>query len=52
MNKVIIFTVFALLVKSAMALNYKVTVPVGTKACYIAGDMNSWSQQAMDKVDE
>lgn len=33
-------------------VTYNVTVPSGTKACYIAGEMNSWSQQAMNKVDE
>ena len=33
------------------ALIYNVTVPNGTKACYIAGEMNNWSQQAMNKVD-
>ena len=33
-------------------VTYNVTVPSGTKACYIAGEMNSWSQQAMSKVDE
>jgi len=31
---------------------YSVTVPVGTKACYIAGEMNNWTQQAMTKVNE
>ena len=33
-------------------LTYSVTVPVGTKACYIAGEMNEWTQTAMTKVDE
>ena len=33
-------------------VTYTVTVPVGTKACYIAGEMNGWSQQEMTKVDE
>ncbi|MBQ8565790.1 MAG: T9SS type A sorting domain-containing protein, partial [Bacteroidaceae bacterium] len=27
-------------------------VPVGTPACYIAGDMNSWAFTAMTKVDD
>ena len=31
-------------------ITYTVTVPVGTKICYIAGDMNNWSPQAMTKV--
>ena len=34
------------------AVTYNVTVPVGTNACYIAGEMNGWSQQEMTKVDE
>ena len=33
-------------------LTYRVTVPEGTPACYIAGDMNDWSFTAMTKVDE
>ncbi len=33
-------------------VTYNVTVPAGTKACYIAGEMNGWSQQEMTKVDE
>lgn len=33
-------------------LVYNVTVPEGTKACYIAGAMNGWSQQEMTKVDD
>jgi len=33
-------------------LTYNVTVPTGTKACYIAGEMNGWTQQAMNKVAE
>ena len=37
---------------SAMALTYNVTVPAGTNACYIAGDMNGWSHQEMTKVDD
>ena len=32
-------------------VTYNVTVPVGTNACYIAGEMNGWSQQEMTKVD-
>lgn len=37
--------------QTASALVYNVTVPVGTFECYIAGAMNGWSQQKMDKVD-
>ena len=33
-------------------LTYNVTVPAGTKACYIAGEMNEWTHVAMTKVDE
>jgi len=35
-------------------LTYTVTVPAGTNACYIAGDMNSWSPtlNPMTKVDD
>lgn len=55
-----IFTlVFALLsifvVNQPMsALTYNVTVPAGTKACYITGEMNGWSPSAtaLTKVDE
>ncbi|MEI6754490.1 MAG: leucine-rich repeat protein [Paludibacter sp.] len=35
-----------------MVSSYNVTVPSGTKACYIAGEMNNWTQQLMRKVDE
>ena len=35
-----------------LGLTYNVTVPAGTNACYIAGDMNGWSQQEMTKVDD
>lgn len=50
MKKILLFfcAMFAL---SAMALTYNVTVPAGTNACYIAGDMNGWSHQEMTKVD-
>ena len=34
------------------AVTYNVTVPAGTKACYIAGEMNSWSFTEMTKVDD
>jgi len=32
-------------------LSYNVTVPTGTKNCYIAGEMNNFSFQAMNRVD-
>ncbi len=49
-----IFILFAALVcvMSMSAVTYNVTVPAGTKACYIAGDMNSWSFTEMTKVDD
>ena len=31
---------------------YNVTVPAGTPACYIAGEMNDWGFTAMTQVDE
>ena len=33
-------------------LTYNVTVPAGTNACYIAGEMNSWSHVEMTKVSD
>ena len=33
-------------------LVYNVTVPAGTYACYIAGEMSGWSQTEMTKVDD
>ncbi len=33
-------------------VTYNVTVPSGTNACYIAGEMNNWAHQAMDKIDD
>lgn len=49
-----IFTFFAALacVMSMNAVTYNVTVPAGTKACYIAGEMNSWGHTEMTKVDD
>ena len=32
-------------------LVYNVTVPAGTNACYIAGEMNAWKHTEMTKVD-
>ena len=48
-----IFTLIAAAVcsMSIFALTYNVTVPAGTNACYIAGEMNGWSQVEMKKVD-
>ena len=49
-----IFTFFSAYIcaMSMFALTYNVTVPAGTKACYIAGEMNGWSQVEMTKVDD
>ena len=33
-------------------VTYSVTVPAGTNACYIAGEMNNWSHIEMTKVDD
>ena len=35
-----------------LGLTYNVTVPEGTNACYIAGDMNTWTFTEMTKVDD
>ena len=35
-----------------LGVTYNVTVPAGTKACYIAGEMNGWSHAEMAKVDD
>ena len=35
-----------------IGITYNVTVPAGTKACYIAGAMNNWSFTEMTKVDD
>ena len=46
---------FNILVLTGMlhaAVTYQVTVPAGTKTCYIAGQMNGWKQQQMNKVTE
>ena len=49
-----IFTFFAALAcaMSMSALKYNVTVPEGTKVCYIAGEMNGWGHTEMTKVDD
>ena len=39
-------------IPASAGTSYNVTVPSGTKACYIAGEMNSWTQQPMIKVDD
>ena len=37
---------------SAQQVTYNVTVPAGTKTCYIAGNCTGWSFTPMDKVDD
>lgn len=41
----LIMSIFAA-TQSVSALTYNVTVPAGTKACYITGEMNGWSPSA------
>jgi len=52
MKKLLFMFLFAFVAVSANALVYSVTVPAGTNACYIAGEMNGWSHQLMMKVDD
>lgn len=53
MKKTLLFVAaLAATFATANALTYNVTVPTGTNACYIAGEMNSWTLTAMDKVDD
>ncbi|HEY6913769.1 MAG TPA: hypothetical protein VI413_03760 [Paludibacter sp.] len=52
MKKLLFLLTFTFAIFTANALIYSVTVPTGTKACYIAGDMNGWNQQLMTKVNE
>lgn len=56
MKKILLFSMmlFAFLsANAATGVTYSVTVPAGTKACYIAGEMTgtSWPQVEMTKVD-
>ena len=39
-------------VEEPAGVTYNVTVPEGTYACYIAGEMNEWTHQEMNKVDD
>ena len=49
---VALMSLFAM-IQNVSALVYNVTVPAGTEACFIAGNMNGWSPSAnrMTKVD-
>jgi hypothetical protein len=57
MKKIFTFVVALMglfaVVQNASALVYNVTVPVGTQACFLVGDMNGWNTAAnpMTKVD-
>ena len=43
MKKLLLTTVFSVLCSLVMnAVTFNVTVPAGTRACYIAGDFNGW----------
>lgn len=37
------------LIDEVQPITYRVLVPNGTKACYLAGEMNGWKQQAMQQ---
>lgn len=52
MKKITLMSALMSLALCAQALTYNVTVPAGTKACYIAGGMNGWSFTEMTKVDD
>ncbi len=43
---------FTNIIELGNSITYNVTVPFGTKSCYIAGEMNNWTQQPMTKVDD
>ena len=40
------------MISFSYALTYSVKVPTGTNECYIAGEMNNWTHQKMNKIDE
>lgn len=51
-KKLLLSMVFILSFFSVIAqVTYNVTVPNGTNACYISGEMNSWTFTEMSKVD-
>lgn len=54
-KKILLLFAVAFIGMSALAqggVTYIVTVPSGTNACYIAGEMNGWTFTEMTKVDE
>lgn len=50
MKKLLSLLASLLFITSVSALTYTVTVPEGTKACYIAGAMTGWSQVQMTNI--
>lgn len=52
MKKILLNLLALILPFFSYGVTYNVTVPAGTKACYIAGEMNNWTQQAMTKVND
>ncbi|WP_243345496.1 hypothetical protein [Parabacteroides sp. FAFU027] len=52
MKRVILTLIVSFAFIMANALTYSVTVPMGTNACYIAGEMNGWKHQMMKKIDD
>ena len=51
MKKTLLLSLGCAVAMSASALTYNVTVPAGTQACYIAGDMTEWLFVEMQQVD-
>ena len=51
MKKTLLLSLGCAVAMSASALTYNVTVPAGTQACYIAGDMTEWLFMEMQQVD-
>jgi len=48
MKSLLFSVIFALIINTALAqVTYTVTVPAGTNACFIAGEMSGWSQMQM-----
>ncbi|HPS12228.1 MAG TPA: hypothetical protein PLB87_03050, partial [Prolixibacteraceae bacterium] len=44
--------IFAFFIQLNAQQTYTVVVPEGTNACFIAGEMNNWSQMEMNRVSE
>ena len=52
MKKLFFLLLGAFMISFSYALTYSVKVPTGTNECYIAGEMNNWTHQKMNKIDE